>query len=965
MRKNLFVLILFFLTISSLNFALDYEFATTGKIAGRVIDAKSEGLPFVNLIIMGTNYGAASDIDGYFSIINVPPGTYTIKASAIGYNSTIIKNVRVSIDQTTQLDITITETSISLSEDVVVVASKPLVQKDLTASTSVVGDELIKELPVTDLGDILSLQAGIVISQGGGIHVRGGRSGQVAYQIDGVPVTDSYDGSSVVEVNQNAVKEMQIISGAFNAEYGQALSGVINLVTKDGSNKYSGNIQAYSGDYISNRTDVFWNIDEISPFTVANIEASLSGPIIKDKLFFYANVRYYQNLGYLYGRDQFSVTDRAVEAPNSAGSNYLFFNKYGYPLESTITDKYVSLNPFKKYFGQGKLTYRLGDGMKVSYNFIGDEQEYQNYSGGAKLTPDNNLQRFQNSYSHILSLNHAISNSSFYTLNASYYTKEYHHYLYENIYTTDPNNPYEFGDNDWVDLMLLVNGGSYTQYVDNTIHQTPAYSYAVGGTDKSRFERSTKAFLGKFDWVSQLTQEINLQVGTEYKRQELYYHDINLVDMLDENGQKTNPYNVQIPPLESVDNNEYLHKPVEFASYAQVKVEAFNMIINAGLRFDMFNPDGVVLADPTDPNYKNPLRPNNKFNDANGNGVQDGGEEAKSDEDRLAYWYKDASIKTQISPRIGIAFPITDQGVIHFSYGHFFQLPRYEYLYSNPEFELGVVSGNSALFGNADLKPQSTVKGEIGLQQQIGEFSAVDVTVFFEDFRDLTGTQSDEVLVFGGAQSYSRYANSDFGFSKGFVLKYSQRISDGLALNLDYTFSETKGNASNPADARNAVLGGALPETIIAPLDWNQTHTVNVSIAYSQSRNWGFSIISNFFTGQPYTPAVNKFTRVTQNAYPRNSTVKPTNFNVDLRIYKDFPLGTTYISIFARVMNLLDWDNPTGVYTDTGDPYYTISRTEADRINPNTYYNTLDEIFMNPNNFSQPRRVEVGLSYNF
>jgi len=161
------------------------------------------------------------------------------------------------------------------------------------------------------------------------------------------------------------------------------------------------------------------------------------------------------------------------------------------------------------------------------------------------------------------------------------------------------------------------------------------------------------------------------------------------------------------------------------------------------------------------------------------------------------------------------------------------------------------------------------------------------------------------------------------------------------------------------------VLGGALPETIIAPLDWNQTHTVNTSIAYSKPQDWGFSIIANFFTGQPYTPAVNKFTRVTQNAYPRNSAVKPTNFNVDLRIYKDFSLGSSYISIFARVMNLLDWENPRSVYSDTGDPYYTISRTEADRIDPNMYYNTLDEIFMNPNNFSEPRRVEVGLSYNF
>ncbi len=944
MRKNLLVLIAILLSITSINHA-----ATTGKIAGRVTDANGEPIPFVNIIVIGTNFGAAADIDGYYSIINIPPGTYEVKASAIGYNATIVKNVKVSIALTTNIDFTLTETSVALNEDVVVIAKKPMIQKDLTASTSVVGDDLIKELPVTDLGDVLSLQAGIVISPGGGIHVRGGRSGQVAYQIDGVPVTDSYDGSTVVEVNQNAVKEMQVISGAFNAEYGQALSGVVNLVTKDGANDFSGNIQAFAGDYVSTQTDLFWNIGDIDPINIANFEGSISGPIIKENLFFYANLRYYQDLGYLYGRKQFVVSDYAQEAPNSGGATFLFYDKYGHIKDSTWTNEYESLNPRKKFFGQFKLTFRVTSGMKLSYNFFGDKQEFQEYTSAAKLTPDNNLQRFQDAFSHILNLNHAISTKSFYTLNFSYYSKQYKHYLFKDIYTGDPDNP--------------------TYYVDNTIHQTPAYSYPIGGTNKNRFERRTETFLGKLDWTSQFTQALNFQAGVDYKQHNLFYHEINLVDKLDENGQKTTPYNVDIPPISSVDNNTYNHKPSEFAAYAQVKIEAFNMIVNAGLRFDLFNPNGVVLADPSDPNYRNPLKPINQYHDTNGDGIIEPDEQvpenAKTDAERLKYWYKDASIKTQLSPRLGIAFPITDKGVIHFSYGHFFQLPRYEYLYTNPEFELGVGSGNQGLFGNADLKPQKTVKGEIGLQQQLGAFTAIDVTVFFEDFRNLTGTQSDEILVYGGAQSYSRYANSDFGFSKGFVVKFSQRFGGGLAVNLDYTFSETKGNASNPADARNAILGGALPETIIAPLDWDQTHTLNISIAYTQSRNWGFSIIGNFFTGQPYTPAVNKFTRVTQNAYPRNSDYKPSILNIDLRVYKDFPVGENYFSIFMRIFNLLDWANATQVYTDTGDPYYTISKTEAERINPKMYYNTLDEVYTIPTFFSRPRRIEFGVSYNF
>lgn len=914
------------------------DVGTTGKISGRITDATTgDPLPFVNVIIIGTNLGAASDIDGYYSILNISPGTYKVKASAIGYNPTTITNVRVSIDLTTNVDFQLSETSLELGQDVVVVAEKPLVQKDLTASTAIVGDELIGELPVSEISDVLELQAGIVVSAGGGIHVRGGRSGQVSYQIDGVPVTDSYDGTVVVDVNSSSVQELQVVSGAFNAEYGQALSGVINLVTKDGNNEFKGQIQTYIGDYASDRKDIFWNIDDINPIAIRNIEGSLSGPIIKEKLFFFTNLRYYKNDGYMYGRRDFLISDRAHEVEGSGGSRYT--------LDQNGDGEYVSLNPLEKVFGQAKLTYNFIPGMKLSYNFLLEDQNMKFYDGGARLTPDNNLRRFEKSYSNIFSINHAISNNSFYTLNLSYYFKDYRHYLFEDLYTGDPSKP--------------------TLYEDNTIHPTPPYSFSVGGTNNNRFTRNSGTIVAKLDWATQATKEINIQFGGEFRKHRFFYKNVNVVPQFDENGQKVTPYNVAIPSTSTTSHDVYLHEPVEGSGYVQAKFEAFNMIFNAGVRFDVFEPDGVILNDPEDPNYRNPLKPSNQFNDLNGNGKQDPGETAKTNSDRLKYWFKDAKSKTQISPRLGIAFPITDRGVIHFSYGHFFQLPRYELLYANPDFELGVGSGNQGLFGNADLKPQKTVKGEIGLQQQIGDNIAIDVTMFFEDFRNLTGTQTDEILVFGRAQSYSKYSNSDFGFSKGIIVKFAQRFADGLATNIDYTYSITKGNASNPADARNALVGGALPETFIAPLNWDQTHTLNVSVAYSKPGDYGFSIIGNLFSGQPYTPSVNKNTRVTQNAFPRNSDRKPTIFNIDLRAYKDFTIGNSVLTFFMKVYNLLDSDNATGVYGDSGDPYFSFSKYEAERIKPTLYNNSLDDLYNNPTFFSDPRRVELGVSYNF
>ncbi|MBE0572212.1 MAG: TonB-dependent receptor [Ignavibacteriaceae bacterium] len=914
---------------------------TTGRLAGRVTDtATGEPLPFVNVVIMGTTLGAATDIDGYYSIINIPPGNYVVKASAIGYNSVSFQDVKVSIDLTTTIDFQLSEASVELGEDVIVIATRPLVRMDLTSTTAIVGDDVISQLPVAEVQDVLKLQAGVVVSSDGAIHIRGGRANQVAYQIDGVSVTDVYDGSSAINVNQNAIQELQVISGAFNAEYGQAQSGVVNLVTKDGSNTFAGNIQAYSGDYISNKTDIFSNVDNVSPIGIRNIEGSLSGPVIKDDLFFYVNGRYYFNSGSLYGQRYYLVSDRAIEDPQTQQLT----------IQQNGDKEYVSMNESETVYGQGKLTYRLFQGLKLSYNYLLEQRDYQDYDHFNKLTPDNNLQRFNKSYTNIFAINHAISSSSFYTLNLSYSFKDYREYLFEDIYTGNQNKP--------------------TNYEDNSNVVTPPYSFAVGGTNNHRFVRNTSTYGAKLDWTTQLNQEINLQFGGDYRYNDLYFENINLVPMTDENGQKVTPYNVMIPPITSTDYDIYQYNPNEISGYVQSKFEAFNLIFNLGLRVDHFQPDGVVLSDPTDPNIYNPLKPNNRFNDTNGNGIQDAGETTKSVEDREAYWYSNASSKTQVSPRVGLAFPISANGVVHFSYGHFLQLPRYEYLYQNPRFKLEVNSGNAGLFGNSDLEPQKTVKGEIGLQQQIGDDMSVDATVFFEDFRNLTGTQTQDVVVFGGAQTYSQYINSDFGSARGFVLKFSKRFSGGLSAYIDYTFSDTKGNSSDPADSRNAALGGALPETFIAPLNWDQTHTLNISVAYARARDWGFSVIGNFFSGQPYTPAVNKNTRVTQNAFPRNSDNKPTIVNVDLRVYKDFEISSTVLTVFLRVFNLLDFDNPVDLYTDTGDPFFTFAKLEAQNNTPPQYFtevinNDLDQFYTDPTYFSEPRRVEIGLGFNF
>ena len=335
-------------------------------------------------------------------------------------------------------------------------------------------------------------------------------------------------------------------------------------------------------------------------------------------------------------------------------------------------------------------------------------------------------------------------------------------------------------------------------------------------------------------------------------------------------------------------------------------------------------------------------------------------------EQRRTHWYKDPTDKSKISPRLGVAFPITDRGVIHFSYGHFFQIPNFDLLYTNPEYKFGDGTGNLGLTGNPDLSPQQTISGEVGLQQALTDEISVDVTAYFRDIRNLAGTRSNEIYISGSSAKYSQYVNSDFGFVKGIILTVSKRLSNNWAATLDYTFQIAKGNASDPAATRNYLVSGAQPEIQLVRLDWDQTHTLNATFSYTSDANWGFSFIGTYGSGFPYTPSqsMNISNLLT------NAELKPTSFNIDLRAYKDFFFDPIRLSIFARVYNLLDTKNQNSVYNDSGTADYTLDEylRRQQNINISGYGNkvpSLDEYFRNPGMYSEPRRIEFGASIFF
>jgi len=417
-------------------------------------------------------------------------------------------------------------------------------------------------------------------------------------------------------------------------------------------------------------------------------------------------------------------------------------------------------------------------------------------------------------------------------------------------------------------------------------------------------------------------------------------------------GLEKDPFEPVILGIETPNHDMYNEKPIEFSAYLQDKIEFKQMIVNIGLRFDYFDSRGKILADPSDPNIYSPFKLENVFNDLNGDGRWQPGEDSLTLADREAYWWKDASPKYQLSPRFGIAYPITDKGVIHFSYGHFLQIPSFLYLYNDPGFKVSTSGNVQGPYGNADLEPQKTVMYELGLQQQLFADIGVDITGFYRDVRNWVTTSASINTEIPGV-AYTIYINRDYANVRGITVSVNKRQSNYYSFNVDYTFQVAEGSNSDPSEEFFAVQDNAEPTRAIMPLDWDQSHTLNASFILGV-KNWSVGIIGRYGSGFPYSPAINTATRQGRNlstGLNKNSRRKPTTYTVDLRVYKSFKLGSLNLSLFAKVFNLFDTRNEVDVFTYTGRATYTTEGTGR-------YFNR-------PDYFSEPREIQVGFEMDF
>ena len=252
---------------------------TTGKLTGKVTDQNTgEPLIGVNILLEGTSFGVATDDEGNYLIINIPPGNYSLKVTYIGYQPFVTRNVVISTDQTTRIDVKLDESVITM-EGVEVVAQRSIIQKDATGTQTSISSAKIDALPVQNFTDVLKLQAGVV-GNGDGMNVRGGRRNEVAYLVDGIYVSDPVAGRKDPSIGNDAIEELKFLTGTFNAEYGNAMSGIVNVVTKEGGAEFSGGAEIKTSEF---------GVSPYSSYDYNYLSARLSGPIMGRDLTFFAN----------------------------------------------------------------------------------------------------------------------------------------------------------------------------------------------------------------------------------------------------------------------------------------------------------------------------------------------------------------------------------------------------------------------------------------------------------------------------------------------------------------------------------------------------------------------------------------------------------------------------------------------------------------------------------------------------
>lgn len=1033
--------------------------AQNGKISGSVVDRLTgEPLPGATVVIDGTSRGSATDADGSYVILDVAPGTYTLRTSFVGYGTQVVQNVAVSSGFTTIVDF---ELAAGVELEEVVVQGERLIRQDEVSTTTILRGEQIKSLPVEGFASAMTLTSGVVESSGGddnGIHVRGGRSGEIAYIVDGVLVEDPFSGGlGGFDVARQSIDELQVMTGGFSAEYGKAMSGIVLINTPAGTPNFHGSLRLQTDGYSmeglgQGGPSAGYTRPMSNDWGTRIFEAALSGPVWKDRVTFFVNADRLDTDTYL---NEFDGPARPAVLPWSQLVGYEFMRTVQHsfqdanaqPVEvdlaalgleegTVITEDHIeqlrqagvdvdrlaeaAVGDYRQHHQLGlysdrtRVTANMGlkltRDMDARLSYKMTRRDWRDYRHWFKFMPQYNGQQKRNIDVFGGEFTHRLSSRAFYELSSSYTSNRYWYYLYdEQLNESDPwrfgrvfspfsvsgafetdglsdaegGNNYDFAGYSpadvYIDYPYLLDGdlgeafrlarsldlngdGSLDFYREDRLTEelvsqlrelfaskTDEELQAMGlsrgvipilapPTDNFYQERRIGDFQINANFSAQVNDANFIKTGIQFRQLRLRNYGVFANNVWDPT---TNPADPNTLTKEPTDEDYVDASPFELAAFVTDKVEFGNLVVQAGLRLDVLDPDMVTFA-----NY------------GAGGVIQRPGSENDP-----APTPVDPELKWKISPRLGLAFPLTDRARVSFNYGQFIQYPEYNRLYQNyrtatwvpgsgyvPLESIGFDLGFETFLGNPNVDPERTIFYQIDSEFLVNDNFKLGAALFYKDIYDYVAVR--RVLGQGG-RAFWIMDNLDYANARGFEVRAEQRMSEVLGFTASYTYSRAIGNADDYSGAYddwylNSVYG-TIPPKGSQPLDWDQPHTFNFT---TSTRYGGFflNVLGRFGSGLPYTPTSSRGRPLG----PKNSARRPWTGVVDLRLEYELDLaGATMLRPFLQVTNLLDRVNVLSVYDDTGSPQVT--------LDPGTQF----EAAQRPSYLGPPRHVEVGVELTF
>ena len=900
-----------------------------GTLSGTVTDNKTgEGLPGVNVIIKGTYYGSAADLNGNYSIKNIVPGNYDVEVSIIGYKVVLKTGFQVKASENTKLDFVLEETVLSFGEDVVVLGKKPLFDVDETASIARVRKEDIENKVVSSVEDILSEQLG-VSTQDNEIHIRGGRIDESMFVVDGFSVKDPLSGySGNLFVNADAIEELEIVTGGYNPEYGQAMSGVVNIKLKEGKDRYEGAIK-FSSDRLFSEN-----------FNTDRFEFNLGGP----DLFFQSlpktfgidlpgNFSFFLNgYGKVYDGN-LPVADnlyphRYWTSPFISNENIDSFLKKLASRENNdwhmLYKMTWSLSPQKKFFISYDASMNINQGYYMPRAFSSTYFPYRymnildNYN---TITRDTRL----------LNLNwtHTLSTRSFYEITLGQFNTMEHSSVQDLLWT-------EYKER--LDLEPINYNIDNTDQ-DGNIFITYGDEFYDTGFAPEWYDLSSENTRLDVDWTLHTQSGHKLKTG--------YEHTITKIQVLDIDEPWSGSSGF------GANYDKYNAKTYFGAFYLQDRIVFQGMTLNIGFRTDYWVPGRYV---------------ENAIIDTSNIIITD---EARTLFDEETYnfpWFEaPLKMKARLSPRFGISHPITNNDVLYFYYGHFSQLPTFQYVYAKINSKS---QSTYQVFGNPNLNPKTTVQYELGVKHKFSEDQVLELKAYWKDMFDYETSQTIRPSNPKYAHlSFSMYFNADYARARGIEALIKSRLFKNWYIDLNFNYSIVTGKSSSPND-NLLVQAGQIREKPLGEnyMSWDRPFQFFTNLSYNHPKQWGFSGRVEFKSGRRYTRSIQD-TILYQNEIPYYDgpreddrpyayISKLVEKNIELKVFKMVKLNNYKLKMYIEIDNLLNESIPRRINPYTGEGYdlgSIFGYNLANSPNPNS----------DPSRFNRPRSIETGIQFNF